>query len=392
MKRGATGTYERTAAGGEQVAAFIPNPLPPSPELVFTKARTQRLERATLALGRLDSVTLLLPDPNIFLYAYVRREAVLSSQIEGTQSSLSDLLMFEMDSAPGVPFDDVIEVSNYVAALEHGMERLAGGFPLSNRLLREMHEILLSKGRGSHKSPGEFRQTQNWIGGTRPGNALFVPPPPHRIAECMSDLEKFLHDEHQPYPALIKAGLAHVQFETIHPFLDGNGRLGRMLISFVLHHDGLLKRPLLYLSLFFKQHRQEYYRLLDAVRREGEWENWLDFFLEGVELTANNAVEMAKKLVDCFRKDEEKILLKTGRGKDSLIRVHQLLCSHPLVNIKAIQTHTGLSFPTASKALGKLKMLGIVDEMTGKKRNRLYQYTQYIEILNAGTTEAEVGF
>ncbi len=251
MKRCSTGDCERTAIGGEQVSTFIPYPLPPVPELVFTTERTHRLERATLALGRLDSVTLLLSDPNIFLYAYVRREAVLSSQIEGTQSSLSDLLMFEMDSAPGVPFDDVVEVSNYVAALEHGMERLAGGFSLSSRLLRELHEILLSRGRSSQKNPGEFRHSQNWNGGTRPGNALFVPPPPHRVAACMSDLEKFFHDDSQPYPTLIKAGLAHVQFETIHPFLDGNGRLGRMLISFVLHHDGLLTRPLLYLSLFF---------------------------------------------------------------------------------------------------------------------------------------------
>ncbi len=383
MLRGATGRYENTAVKGERVSAFLPDPLPPEPAIEFTVARRRLLERATLALGRLDSITLLLPDPNIFLYSYVRREAVLSSQIEGTQSSLSDLLMFEMDSIPGVPFDDVTEVSNYVAALEYGMERLASNFPLSNRLLREMHEILLVRGRGSHKTPGEFRRSQNWIGGTRPGNALFVPPPPHLVEECMSKLEKFLHDEHQPYPTLVKAALAHVQFETIHPFLDGNGRLGRMLISFVLHHEGLLRRPLLYLSLFFKQHRQQYYRLLDEVRHQGNWEAWLDFFLEGVEQTANNAVDTARRLVECFRVDERAIA-QLGRGSGSVMQVFSVLCSRPLLNIKTAQKETGLSFPAVSGALKKLQALDIVKELTGQKRNRLYRYSRYIEILNEG--------
>jgi Fic family protein len=207
------------------------------------------------ACGRLDGVSALLPDPNLFLYSYVRREAVLSSQIEGTQSSLSDLLLFEMDEAPGVPFDDVVEVSNYVAALEHGLARLAEGFPLSNRLIREIHGRLMARGRGADKAPGEFRRTQNWIGGTRPGNAIFVPPPPHRVEECMGRLETFLHDPH--VPVLVKAALAHVQFETIHPFLDGNGRTGRLLIALILHHEGVLRQPLLYLSLYLKQHRAE---------------------------------------------------------------------------------------------------------------------------------------
>ncbi len=383
MRRGVTGQYEQTTAGGEQVRAFIPSPLPPEPPLEFTAKRRRLLEQATLALGRLDSVTLLLPDPNIFLYAYVRREAVLSSQIEGTQSSLSDLLMFELEAVPGVPFDDVVEVSNYVAALEYGMQRLAQDFPLSNRLLREMHEILLSRGRGSHKEPGEFRCSQNWIGGTRPGNALFVPPPPHQVSQCMGDLEKFFHDTTQPYPTLVKAGLAHVQFETIHPFLDGNGRLGRMLISFILHHDGLLRRPLLYLSLFLKQHRQEYYRLLDEVRHNGKWESWIDFFLEGVEQTANNAVDTARQLVHRFRDDEQKIQ-QTGRSAGSVQRVFQAFCNQPVLTIKAIQGISGLSFPAASKATEKLQSLDILEEMTGKKRNRVYRYTDYIAILNEG--------
>jgi Fic family protein len=252
MKRGATGHYEISTVVGEPVRAFRPNPLPPTSPLEMNEQRQKLLERATLALGRLDSITLLLPDPDIFLYAYIRREAVLSSQIEGTQSSLAQLMLFELEEAPGVPLNDVVEVSNYVAALDYGLERLREGFPLCNRLIREMHAILLSRGRGSEKSPGEFRRSQNWIGGTRPGNAHFVPPPPHCVEECMAALERFLHDEGNPYPAIIKAALAHVQFETIHPFLDGNGRIGRLLIAFMLHHDQVLSQPLLYLSLYFK--------------------------------------------------------------------------------------------------------------------------------------------
>ena len=266
MKRKVTGSYVTANVAGEQIRAFIPHPLPPNPSLELNDQRQRLLERATLALGRLDSITLLLPDPDLFLYAYVRREAVLSSQIEGTQSSLAQLLLFELEEAPGVPLDDVTEVSNYVAALNHGMARMKEGFPLSNRLIREMHAILLSRGRGSEKSPGDFRRSQNWIGGTRPGNAHFVPPPPQNVEECMSALEHFLYDQGSPDPALIKAALAHVQFETIHPFLDGNGRIGRLLIAFILHHDHVLSQPLLYLSLYFKQHRSEYYRLLEIGR------------------------------------------------------------------------------------------------------------------------------
>ncbi|MEA2109999.1 MAG: Fic family protein [Pseudomonadota bacterium] len=384
MRRGSTGQYETTSVGGETIRAFIPNPLPPSPALALTDRRQCLLERATVALGRLDSVTLLLPDPNIFLYAYVRREAVLSSQIEGTQSSLAQLLLFEMEEALGVSIDDVLEVSHYVAALNHGLKRLQEDFPLSNRLIREMHGTLLSQGRGSDKSPGEFRRSQNWIGGTRPGNAHFVPPPPGQVEVCMAQLERFLHDSDNPYPTLIKAALAHVQFETIHPFLDGNGRIGRLLIAFILHHDRLLSQPLLYLSLYFKQHRQEYYRLLDLVRTEGDWETWLDFFLEGVEQIASNAVETAKRLLFLFQQDEQKIQA-LGRSASTTMRVFRVLCEHPLATLNRICESTGLSFPAGSKGMQQLETLDIVREITGQQRNRIFAYQQYLSILNEGT-------
>jgi len=383
MQRGSTGHYETTTVGGEQIRAFIPLPLPPNPPLDLSSGRQRLLERATLALGRLDSITLLLPDPNLFLYAYVRREAVLSSQIEGTQSSLADLLLFELEEAPGVPFDDVVEVSNYVAALEHGMKRLREGLPLSNRLLREMHATLLSRGRGVEKSPGEFRHTQNWIGGTRPGNAHFIPPPPAHVEECMAALERFIHAEETPYPALVKAALAHVQFETLHPFLDGNGRIGRLLIAFILHHGGALSKPLLYLSLYFKQHRAEYYRLLDLVRREGDWEAWLDFFLEGAENTATNAVQTAQRLLRLFQEDSARVQ-SLGRAAASALRVFNILRERPLVTLNEAHRHTGVSFPTATKGMNALIELGIVRELTGQRRNRVFAYDRYLAILNEG--------
>ncbi|RMF57272.1 MAG: Fic family protein [Calditrichaeota bacterium] len=384
MKRGLTGKYVITTTLGESVKAFVPNPLPPDPPLEWTGNRRKLLEAATIALGRLDSITLLLPDPHLFLYAYVRREAVLSSQIEGTQSSLVQLMLFELEQAPGVPLDDVTEVSNYVAALEHGLKRLKEGFPLSNRLIREMHEVLLHKGRGSNKSPGEFRRTQNWIGGSRPGNAHFVPPPPEYVEECMGKLELFLHDETSPYLALIKAALAHVQFETIHPFLDGNGRVGRLLIAFILHKEGLLSQPLLYLSLFFKQNRSEYYRLLDQVRLEGDWETWVDFFLEGVKLTASNAVDTAKRLLNLFYQDEKKIQ-QMGRQASTVLRVYRTFCERPLNTLNQISEKTGLTFPAVSRAVECLRKAGIISEITGQRRNRVYAYEQYLSILSEGT-------
>ena len=383
MNRTATGTYHTTAKGGEQVRAFVPSPLPPVPALEITGARQLLLERATLAVGRLDSISTLLPDPHLFLYSYVRREAVLSSQIEGTQSSLSDLLLFELTEAPGMPLDDVVEVSNYIAALEHGMARIREGFPLSNRLLREMHAALMAKGRGNEKQPGEFRRSQNWIGGTRPGNAHFVPPPPEEVEACMGALEKFLHDDASGLPLLLKAALAHVQFETIHPFLDGNGRLGRLLIALLLHHGGLLSEPLLYLSLYLKEHRAAYYELLDRVRATGDWEAWVDFFLEGVEHTARNAVQTARRLVDLFGADTIRIQL-TGRAAANALRVLTALRQRPVLTLQHLCKEHAMTFPTASKAMHALVTAGIARELTGQRRNRVFTYDAYLAILNEG--------
>jgi Fic family protein len=382
MKRGITGRYEVTNAGGESVQAFIPAPLPPQPSLEFTGELQRALEPAALALGRLDSISTLLPDTSLFLYSYVRKEAVLSSQIEGTQSSLSDLLLFELDEAPGVPLDDVVEVSNYVRALDHGLARLRNGFPLSNRLIREIHGILLSRGRGEGKAPGEFRRSQNWIGGSRPGNTVFVPPPPHLVADCMGALERFLHDGNE-LPVLIRAGLAHVQFETIHPFLDGNGRVGRLLITFLLNHSGVLREPLLYLSLYLKQNRATYYASLEAVRRDGDWESWLRFFLEGVGQTAEGAVSTAKRLIELFQQDRERIVPR-GRRAGSALRVHDALKARPLTSVQDLCDRTGLSFPATSSAMEVLVELGIASEVTGKRRNRIFAYDRYLEILNEG--------
>ncbi|MBD3343813.1 MAG: Fic family protein, partial [Chitinivibrionales bacterium] len=296
MKRNLQGHYKTISTVGEKAQAFIPAPLPPSPSIDWAPQLREKFDQAHVALGRLDSVSRLLPDTSLFLYMYVRKEAVLSSMIEGTQSSLSDLLLFEMDEVPGVPTDDVQEVSNYVAALYHGLELLKKGFPLSLRLIREIHGVLLSKGRGSKHTPGEFRKSQNWIGGTRPGNAAFVPPPADYLMVCLGKFELFLHDQPQPTPVLLKAALAHVQFETIHPFLDGNGRLGRLLITLLLCEQKILGQPMLYLSLYFKTHRRYYYELLNNVRVHGDWEAWLDFFAEAVIITANQAVGTAQQL------------------------------------------------------------------------------------------------
>jgi len=382
MKRGPTGRYEVTTTAGEAARAFVPDPLPPRPPLEFSPDRQRLHDEALLACGRLDAITALLPEPDLFLYTYVRREVVVSSQIEGMQSSLSDLLLFELEEAPGVPFDDVVEVSNYVAALDHGLARLREGFPLSNRLIREIHAVLLAKGRGAEKRPGEFRTSQVWVGGTRPGNAQFVPPPPQYVADCMSDLERFLHHGWE-YGALVRAALAHVQFETIHPFLDGNGRVGRLLIALMLHHDGVLRQPLLYLSLYFKQHRAEYYRLLDTVRTEGDWEAWLDFFLEGVRETATGAVQTAHRLLDLFRIDAERIR-GLGRGAANALRVFDVFRARPLATLKDLADRAGISFPTASRAVEALARLGIVREITGRQRNRVFAYDQYLAVLSEG--------
>jgi len=383
MHRGATGRFHNTSTAGEVVRAFIPRPLPPNPALSIDGRLQVALEQALLALGRLDSITTLLPDPDLFLYSYVRKEAVLSSQIEGTQSSLSDLLLFELKEAPGAPLDDVREVSNYVAAIEHGLKRLRGGFPLSNRLLREIHGILLSHGRGGDKAPGHFRTSQNWIGGTRPGTALFVPPPHQEVEGCMAALEEFLHDDKRSLPILVKAGLAHVQFETIHPFLDGNGRVGRLLITLVLCDSGVLREPTLYLSLYFKQKRSEYYRLLEEVRKTGDWETWMAFFLEGVRQTADGAVATARRLAELFVKDRNRIQ-EGGRTAGSALRVHDVLKERPLVGLRSIAKRAHLSFPTSASGMQLLLDLGIARELTGKRRNRIFGYDRYLKILGEG--------
>ena len=390
MKRGMTGEFVPIVWMGRKARAFVPAPLPPNPPLEFTSQRRKLLEQAIHSLGQLDSLTTLLPDASIFLYSYVRKEAVLSSEIEGTRSTLSDLLLFELDEAPGIPFDDVKEVSNYVRALEHGMLRLQEGLPLCNRLLREMHAILLDSGRGSEKHPGEFRKIQNWVLGATVDTAVFVPPPPDRVEGCMAELEKFVNemdDEQQPYETLVKAALAHVQFETIHPFEDGNGRLGRMLIAFILHADGLSRNPLLYISLYFRQHRQRYFDLLMAVREKGAWEEWLDFFLTGVKEVAGNAVNTANRLMRLFREDEARIST-AGRQARSLLRVLRVLQKRPLCTIPFAQREAGVSFPTARDALQKLEEMSITREISGRKRDRIYAYVDYMRILNEGLEES----
>ena len=378
-----TGRHIDFSTGGEGYSAFVPHPLPPDPPLGLSEGMQDLRDRANRALGRLDGVAAVLPDASLFVYMYIRKEAVLSSQIEGTQSSLSELLLFESEQAPGVPLDDVREVSRYVAAMEHGLRRLSSGFPLSLRLIREIHEVLLSEGRGSERTPGEFRRSQNWIGGTRPGNAVFVPPPADMVVDCMGALEKFLQDDPVKTPVLIKAALAHVQFESIHPFLDGNGRLGRLLITLLLCAEGALRQPLLYLSLYFKSHRQTYYDLLQRVRSDGDWETWLDFFLSGVAETAQQASDAADAILRLFEADRKRIEA-LGRAASSALRVHAELRKTPLISIPVAAKQSGLSGPTVGGSMERLADLGIVREMTGNRRNRVFVYEQFVGILSEG--------
>lgn len=372
----------KCSVAGEYYTCYVPKPLPPVPPIEMGKIYPL-LDRANVALGHLDGLSIHLPDPSLFLYMYIRKEAVLSSQIEGTQSSLSDLLLYENNEVAGVPNQDVIEVSNYVAAMEHGLKKIQAGFPLSLRVIREMHEILLSKGRGGSKQPGEFRRSQNWIGGTRPGNAKFVPAPPEMVMDLLSALEKFLHDETVTLPTLIKAALAHHQFETIHPFLDGNGRLGRLLVTFILCIEGIMREPMLYLSLYFKTHRQAYYDHLQLVRDTGDWEEWLQFFLKGVIETANQAVETAQKILKLFSADRKNIEA-IGKPSASTLIVHSYLQKHPITDAKKTVEHCKITLPTTNKSLHHLESLGIVKEITGKMRNKVYVYQKYLDILSEG--------
>lgn len=377
------GRFVETTAAGERVRSFVPPPLPPDPP-IDVLGLLDRLSLAERALGRLDGITMLLPHQELFLYMYVRKEAVLSSQIEGTQSTLSDLLRFETEAREGQPIDDIREVSNYVDAMMYGLERLKE-LPLSLRLIREMHARLLQSGRGGTKDPGEFRRSQNWIGGTRPGNALYVPPPVTELDGCLGALESFMHEEQSRLPALIKAGLLHVQFESIHPFLDGNGRIGRLLVTLYLCVQGVLRKPLLYLSLYLKTRRADYYRLLQEVRERGAWEAWLEFFLEGVEETANQAFEAATRIVELFKRDRERITAESERA-GSALRVHELLQTQPFLTSNQLVERTGLTAPTVNAALADLERLGLVEEVTGRKRGRVFAYRGYLAILNEGTT------
>jgi Fic family protein len=377
------GRLVEVQSGRDGYSAFIPAPLPPDPPLLIGARLQDLLDEANRALGRLDGVTLLLPDPGQFLYSYVRKEAVLSSQIEGTQSSLSDLLLFENEAAPGVPLDDVEQTSNYIRAMNHGLSRIESGeLPLSTRLLREVHKLLMSGARGGDKAPGEFRRSQNWLGGTRPGNARFVPPPAHEVTRAMSDLERFLHDEPEPTPLLIKAALAHVQFETIHPFLDGNGRVGRLLITLLLCSEKVLQQPLLYLSLYFKQHRDAYYDHLQRVRTDGAWEGWLAFFLEGVIAVASSATETARQIRQLVERDR-KAIHGMGRGAASALRVHELAGRRVVLTANSTSARLGISVPTVNAAFGRLEEAGILREVTGRRRGRVFVYAAYLELLQA---------
>ncbi len=387
MRRRPPGTYVEVATAGERFRAFVPAALPPKPPIRWSAALRRRFDDALLALGRLDALSAHLPNASLLLYSFVRKEAVLSSQIEGTQSSLSDLLLYEIDEQPGVPVEDAREVSRCVAALEHGRAALRGGLPLSMRLLRGMHEVLMAHPGGRGKTPGEVRRSQVWIGGTRPGNAAFVPPPAHELAGCIKSFERFLNDEPEPTPPLIKAALAHVQFETIHPFLDGNGRLGRLLIVLQLVADGVLREPMLYPSLYFRAHRALYYELLNEVRLRGEWERWLEFFAEGVDASATQAVATANALLALVNADRDRIA-SLGRAAGSALAVHQALQRQPLASSGALVKATALTPATVNKSLAHLERLGIVGELTNRRRGRVFSYRRYVDGL---TVELEAG-
>jgi Fic family protein len=379
-----TGHYVPGSLAGSRYQAVIPDPLPPQPALAFDADLIARKERADPALGRLDGITLMLPDPELFLYQYVRKEALLSSQIEGTQSSLSDLLLFEADAAPGVPVDDVEEVSNYVAALKHGLRRLReDDFPLSLRLIREMHALLLRGGRGANKRPGEFRQGQVWIGGPSPALAHFVPPPPEALPDALAALERFLHAPAGSMPPLVKAALAHVQFETIHPFSDGNGRLGRLLIALILCGEGVLREPSLYLSLYFKRHRADYYERLNAVRVRGDWEGWLGFFLDGVADTAQQAVDTAQRLLALLARDRARIAA-LGKRAGNVGLVFDQFARRVLLTVPQVAPQLALSPPTIRAAVRALEGLEILNELTGQQRHRVFAYQEYLGILSEG--------
>lgn len=382
MRRQPPGRYVNVAIHDEPYRAFVPVPLPPQPPVEWSASLRRRFDDALVSLGRLDAVTALLPNGRLLLYSFLRKEAVLSSRIEGTKSTLADLLLYEIDEEPGVPVEDVEEVSRYVAAMERGIKLLHSGLPISSRLLCEIHRVLLDHPQGRGKSPGEIRRSQVWLGGTRPGNAAFVPPPANEVRDCIASLERFLNDQPEATPPLIKAGLAHVQFETIHPFLDGNGRIGRLLILLQLVADGVLREPLLYPSLFFNTHRALYYELLNDVRLNGDWERWLDFFADGIAATAAQAVITAQALLELVNKDRDRIAT-LGRPASSALAVHVAMQKQPLATSAALVKATGLTAATVNKSLSHLQALDIVAELTRRQRDRVFSYRRYVKLLNA---------
>ncbi|MEB3245232.1 MAG: Fic family protein [Vampirovibrionales bacterium] len=387
MKRSLQGRFVKTSYAGEVVQAFLPNPLPSMEDIQWTANLRTKFDKALVCLGRLDAISRILPRPDLFIFTYIHKEALLSSIIEGTQSSLSELILFEQDAYStniAKEFDDLTETSNYIKAFDHAIKRLTEGFPLSLRLICEIHEQLLASGRGSQKNPGEFRRSQNWIGGTRPGNAFFVPPPFKNVPELMGQLEDFLHDKFFETPILLKAALAHVQFETIHPFLDGNGRLGRLLITLLLYNDKILSQPILYLSLYFKLHRTRYYELLNIVRYEGDWEVWLDFFAEAVIYSSEQAVNDAHRLLTLFEQDRLKIS-GLGRVSESVKLVFNTFEKFPIQIAKRVTNITQLTPATVNKSLKELVHLNILRQQGVHNRHRIYVYSKYMDILNEGT-------
>ena len=383
-----TGEYETSSAGGEQVRGFVPHARPPAdPPIEFTADLAERVRLAEQALIRLEIAGEMVPSLDWFIYAFVRKEAVLSSQIEGTQATLMDLFNYEADDPSDAvpPNADVEEVCSYLNALSFARGQLSdpAGLPLSMRLLNETHNILLKGTRGRNKMPGEIRRSQNWIGGSRPGNAAHVPPPPQTLPHLLSELERYIHAD-DALPPVVRAGLLHVQFETIHPYLDGNGRIGRLLVTLLLEHWGLMTRPLLYLSLFFKRHRQEYYRRLNAVRVDGDWEAWLDYFLDGVAAIADEAVDTVRDLFALVTADRQRLLVQNGTGL-AAFQLFERLPRHPIVSAAWVVEALGTSKPTAGRAIQALERAGVLVETTGKKRNRSYVYQAYLDRLQAGT-------
>lgn len=380
-----TGRFETTSAHGESVRAFVPFALPPmDPPLALDQDLKERLRKAEEALRRLNMAGAMVPDVGWFIYAFVRKEAVVSSQIEGTQATLVDLLTYEAEK-PGEVGRDIEEICNYLEAMTWARKQLTAknGVPISMRMFTEAHKRLMKGVRGADKAPGELRRSQNWIGGERPGNAVFVPPPPQFVGEGISDVEKYIHAEDE-LPPLVRAGLVHVQFETIHPFLDGNGRLGRLLVALLLEHWGLLDHPLLYLSLHFKRNRVEYYRLLTAVRVDGDWETWTRFFLDGVATIAEEATTTARDLFALTNKDQARVLAADGTSVTAL-RLLALLPKQPMVTIPRAAELLKTTTPTASKAVQTLVDAGVLKETTGKKRDRTFAYAKYLERLRIGT-------